>query len=82
MAIRAYNSPGVTVTETVNPALAPLIANPSLSCLVGPAAGVQSATERIYLTGLTPVQLTLHRSKLRASLVVTEQHHRRSYQSR
>jgi hypothetical protein len=57
LAIRAYNSPGVTVTETINPALAPLIANPSLVCLVGAAAGEQSATERIYLTGTTAVQL-------------------------
>jgi hypothetical protein len=57
LAIRAYNSPGVTVTETVNPALAPLIANPSLVCLVGPAAGEQSATERVFLSGTDPVQL-------------------------
>jgi hypothetical protein len=57
MAIRAYNSPGVTVTETINPALAPLIANPSLVCLVGPASGTQTASERVYLVNTTPVTL-------------------------
>jgi hypothetical protein len=57
MAIRAYNSPGVTVVETVNPALAPLIANPSLVALVGGAAGKQVAAERVYLTGTTAVPL-------------------------
>lgn len=57
MAIRAYNSPGVQVTETVNPALAPLLANPSLICLVGDADGTQVASERVYLSGTTPVLL-------------------------
>src|SRR6476469_7229753 len=71
MAIRAYNSPGVTVTETINPALAPLIANPSLICLVGPASGQQTATERIYLTGTTPVQLR-YTGINTGSLVVTD----------
>lgn len=57
MAIRAYNSPGVTVTETIDPALTPLIANPSEICLVGPAQGYQVASERVYLSGTTPVSL-------------------------
>lgn len=55
MAIRAYNSPGVNITETINPALAPLIGNPSLVALVGAAASKPVASERIYLTGTTPV---------------------------
>lgn len=57
MAIRAYNSPGVTLTETINPALAPLIGNPSLIALVGPAASKPVASERIYLSGTTAVTL-------------------------
>lgn len=71
MAIRAYNSPGVTVTETINPALAPLIANPSLVCLVGAASGKQTATERIFLTGTTPVLLR-YTGVDTATLVVTD----------
>lgn len=57
MAVRAYNSPGVTVSETVNPALAPATANPSLVAIVGAASGSQSASERIVLTGTTAVTL-------------------------
>jgi hypothetical protein len=49
----AYNSPGVTVTQTANPSLAPLLANPSVVGLVGPAIGYDSATERLILTGTT-----------------------------
>jgi len=50
MAIKAYNSPGVVVQETVNPSLAPLLANPSIVAIVGAARGYQSATERLVLT--------------------------------
>lgn len=57
MAVRAYNSPGVTVSETVNPALAPATANPSLVAIVGAASGSQSASERLILTGTTAVTL-------------------------
>jgi len=57
VAVRAYNSPGVTVSETVNPALAPVAANPSLVAIVGAASGSQSASERLILTGTTAVQL-------------------------
>lgn len=53
----AYNSPGVTVTQTANPSLAPLLANPSVVALIGPASGSQSATERLVLTGTTPSNL-------------------------
>lgn len=71
MAIRAYNSPGVTVTETINPALAPLIANPSLVCLVGAAAGQQTVSERVYMSGTTPVLLR-NTGINTGSLVVTD----------
>lgn len=63
LAVRAYNSPGVQVTEQVSSSLAPLLADPQIIALVGPAApaggtgGPQSATERIYLTGTTAVPL-------------------------
>lgn len=57
MALRAYSSPGVTVTESVNPAVASLVANPSLVAIVGTARGNQTATERLVLTGTTPVTL-------------------------
>lgn len=51
MALRAYNSPGVSVRETNNPALAPLLANPSVVAVVGSARGEQVASERLTLTG-------------------------------
>lgn len=57
MAVKAYSSPGVTVSETINPSLAPAIAAPSLVAVVGAASGTQSATERLILTGTTAVQL-------------------------
>jgi hypothetical protein len=63
LAIRAYNSPGVQVTEQVSSSLAPLLADPQIVAIVGPAAtpgssgGPQSATERVFLTGTTPVTL-------------------------
>ena len=49
----AYSSPGVQVTESLNPTLAPLIADPSIVGLIGPASGYQSATENDILTGTT-----------------------------
>ena len=57
MAQTAYNSPGVTVTESITSALAPLVANPSVVALVGPASGHQTASERLVLSGTTAVQL-------------------------
>lgn len=57
MAVRAYNSPGVSVTETISPSLAPLLANPSTICIVGAASGEQSATERLILSGVTEYTL-------------------------
>jgi hypothetical protein len=49
----AYNSPGVIVRETVNPTLAPLLANPSVVALVGAAKGEQTASQRVILTDVT-----------------------------
>jgi hypothetical protein len=57
VAIRAYNSPGVSISETLSPALASLLASPSLVAIVGAASGEQSATERLVLTGTTAVDL-------------------------
>lgn len=57
MAQRAYNSPGVTVSESIVPSLAPVIATPSLVAIVGAAAGSQSGSERLVLTGTTPQTL-------------------------
>lgn len=57
MALRGYTSPGVSISETLTPAIAPLIASPSTIAIVGAAAGTQSATERILLQGTTPVLL-------------------------
>lgn len=57
MAVRGYTSPGVSVQETISPALAPLLANPSVIAVVGAASGAQTATERVLLTGVTPVTL-------------------------
>jgi hypothetical protein len=53
MAIRAYNSPGVIVTETTSPAVAPTLATPNILAIVGEAAGSQTSTERFVLTGTT-----------------------------
>lgn len=53
----AYNSPGVSVSESVNPALAPLLANPQIVAIVGAARGEQTASERLILTGVDPVTL-------------------------
>jgi hypothetical protein len=69
VAIRAYNSPGVSISETLSPALASLLATPSLVAIVGAASGEQSATERIILTGTTAVDL-IHTGITTASVVV------------
>lgn len=67
----AYSSPGVTVTESATPALAPLAASPALIALVGPASGNQSATESVVLTGTNPVTLS-HTGVVSSSLVATD----------
>lgn len=58
MAVTAYNSPGVNVSETINPSVAPTSSAPALVAIVGAASGSQSASERVVLTGTTPVQLS------------------------
>lgn len=57
MALRAYNSPGVVVTETTSPSVSPTLATPSLLAIVGESRGYQTATERLVLTGTTTQQL-------------------------
>lgn len=54
----AYSSPGVTVVETVTPALQPLTATPSILAIVGSASGNETATESVVLSGTSPVQLS------------------------
>lgn len=67
---RAYNSPGVTVSESVNPSLAPVLANPQIVALVAPAKGSRGASERLILSGTTAVTLA-HTGISTASVVVT-----------
>lgn len=52
MAIRPYNSPGVIVTETINPVLAPLVALPSVIAVLGQGSGFEDTTDRFILTDL------------------------------
>lgn len=58
MAVRAYLSPGISVTEETNPALAPIILTPSTISIVAPARGEESATERLVLEGTTAQTLS------------------------
>lgn len=57
MAARAYNSPGVIVTETTSPSVSPTLATPSLLAIVGEARGYQTATESFVLSGTTAQSL-------------------------
>jgi hypothetical protein len=52
MAIRPYSSPGVIVTETINPVLAPLIALPSVIAILGSAQGFEDTTDRFIFQNL------------------------------
>lgn len=65
----AYNSPGVNVTESVVPSLAPIISSPALIAIVGAASGAQTATERLVLTGTT-AQTLAHTGVTAGSAVV------------
>lgn len=67
----AYSSPGVTVVETVTPALQPLTATPSILAIVGDASGNESATESVVLSGTSAVQLG-HTGIVSSSLVATD----------
>lgn len=60
MALRPYNSPGVTVSEVASPALAPLLANPSIVAIVGPARGEQSGSERLLVDEVTTTTTGAH----------------------
>ena len=53
----AYSSPGVTVTEILNPSVAPFIASPATLAIVGNAQGFQSASESLTLHSVTAVLL-------------------------
>lgn len=65
----AYTPPGVSVSETVSPNVAPLLAVPASVCLVGLAGnsatnttdpgGVITKTELVTLTGTTPAALSV-----------------------
>lgn len=63
MATKAYTSPGVSVSEAASAPLAPLVAGPSVICIVGPARGKQFASERLILgdtsTPDTPAEIPL-----------------------
>jgi len=51
---RAYiRPPGVTITETTQAGINPIIATPDLLCLVGPASGSVTVTEAVTLSGTT-----------------------------
>ncbi len=70
MALKAYNSPGVIVSETSSPAVAPALASPSLLAIVGEATGYQTATERLALT--TAAQTLAHTGVLTGTVVVKD----------
>lgn len=57
----AYYEPGVRVSETVAPNIAPLLASPANVCLVGRAQGFQTRTDQIVLADVagSPVAVSL-----------------------
>lgn len=57
MASNTYTPPGVTVTESVDPSISPLLATSSQVCLVGPAEGVLFKTDTVTLTAEEAVTL-------------------------
>lgn len=69
MALKAYNSPGVIVSETTTPSVAPALASPQLLAIVGEARGYQSATQRI---ALSTTALTLEHTGVVAGSVVVK----------
>jgi hypothetical protein len=54
---QAYQNPGVSVREDVNPTLVATIGTVSTIALIGTAQGFQQATERVLLNATTPVNL-------------------------
>lgn len=57
MASNSYVPPGVTVTESVDPSIAALLATSSTICLVGLAKGLITKTDAVTLTGTAAVTL-------------------------
>ncbi len=57
MASNSYIPPGVTVSETIDPSIAPLLATPALVCLVGLAEGLITKTDAVTLSADTAVTL-------------------------
>jgi hypothetical protein len=53
----AYRQPSVTVSETVNPTISPLLAAPALIGIVGLSQGFQTRTDQFALTGTTAIAL-------------------------
>jgi hypothetical protein len=70
VALKAYVSPGVTVDEAPSPTLAPFLPTPTIVAIVGESAGTQTASERLILSGTTPVTLK-NTGVVGASTVVT-----------
>ena len=70
MALKAYNSPGVIVTETTSPSVSPALASPQLLAIVGEATGSQSVTERLSLTNTA--QTLSHTGLVGGSLVIKD----------
>lgn len=57
MASNSYVPPGVTVTETVDPSISPLLATSNSICLVGLAKGTITKTDAVTLNGEEAVTL-------------------------
>jgi hypothetical protein len=53
----AYRQPSVTVSETVDPTISPLLAAPALIGIVGLSQGFQTRTDQFALTGTTAIAL-------------------------
>jgi len=70
VALKAYNSPGVIVTETTSPSVSPALASPQLLAIVGEATGSQSVTERLSLTNTA--QTLSHTGLVGGSLVIKD----------
>ena len=67
----AYIPPGITVDEVINPTFAPLLADPTSICIIGPAQGFETNTEIVLLNDRDPVTLALNQID-QSTLVVTD----------
>jgi len=70
VALKAYNSPGVIVTETTSPSVSPALASPQLLAIVGEATGYQTATERLSLTNTA--QTLAHTGFVAGTMVIKD----------